>query len=92
MTGKPASKIDTFWPLTAAIWRNETAEGKAWYSTTFERSYRDKDGKTQSATSFGVDDLLVIGKLADLAHSEIFRLRASDRAAQVEPREPGAEG
>ena len=50
MTKQPASKIDTFWPLTAAIWRNESQDGKAWYSVSFERSYKDKDGNRQSST------------------------------------------
>ena len=34
MTKQPASKIDTFWPLTAAIWRNESQDGKAIILTT----------------------------------------------------------
>ena len=88
-TKQPASKIETFFPIVAAIWRNENSEGKAWYSVTIERRYKDKDGAWQSTGSFGADDLLTVAKVADRAHTEVFRLLAADRQAQ---REPGAEG
>jgi hypothetical protein len=38
---KPASTIKLY-PLSAAVWRNETKDGKAFYSVTFERSYKGR--------------------------------------------------
>lgn len=86
---QPALKMEGYFPIVAAIWRNETAEGKAWYSVNIERRYKDKDGAWQSTGSFGADDLLTVAKLANMTHTEVFRFLAADRAAQ---REPGAEG
>lgn len=78
---KPASKISLY-PVSAAIWRNEGKDGKAWYSATFERSYKDADGKWKSADSFNEGDLLILAKVADQAHSEIVKLRANDKQAK----------
>jgi hypothetical protein len=55
--------------IRAAIWRNET-EGGVRHSVTFERIYRDGQ-EWRSTTSFGRDDLLLLGKVADQAHTWI---------------------
>ena len=53
--------------MKAAIWANATDDGVR-HSVTFIRSY--KDGEAWKTThSFGRDDLLVMAKLADQAHS-----------------------
>ena len=90
----PASKIDQYWPITAAIWRNVTTDGKVWYSVTFERSYK-KEGeeKFSSSDSFSGEDLLVLQKVAGLAHTETYRLRKADRdTVRNAARQPGEEG
>ena len=62
--------------IRAAIWKNEGGSGP-WYNVTFTRSYREgTDYKTSG--SFGRDDLLILAKVADLAHTEIFALQRSD--------------
>ena len=78
---KPAARV-TLYPVTATIWRNEGKDGDAFYSTAFERRYRDKEGKWKGSSSFNSDELLLLAKVADLAHSEIVKLRTADRAAQ----------
>ena len=78
---KPVSKV-TLYPISAAIWRNENAKGEAFYNVTFERSYKDDAGNWQSSGSFNHGDLLLLAKVADRAHSEIYKLRASDRQGQ----------
>jgi hypothetical protein len=78
-TKKPAAKV-TLYPVTAAIWRNQNPSG-VFYSVTFERSFKDDAGKWQSASTFNANDLLLLAKVADQAHSEIFKLRAKDRQA-----------
>ena len=79
---KPIARI-ALHPVSAAIWKNDGNNGEAFYNVTFERRYRDDSGKWQSSTSFSSNDLLLLAKVADLAHSEVFRLRANDRQAET---------
>jgi hypothetical protein len=76
---RPAQTI-RFGRLKAAIWRQESDRGP-WYSVAFARTYRDQAGNWQSSGSFGRDDLLVLAKLADQAHSWIHRQMAQDAAS-----------
>ena len=75
---KPAHEL-RFGSVKAAIWRNETENGYR-FNTTFTRSYKDGE-QWHSTDSFGRDDLLVVAKLADLAHSWIH----------AQPRENGSD-
>lgn len=79
-TSKPAAKVSMF-PITAAIWHNER-DGRSFYSVSFQRSYKDEKGNWQHSDSFGLSDLLLLAKVADQAHSEIFKLRDTDRETQ----------
>jgi len=76
----------TLYPVSAAIWRNEGPKG-AFYSATFERKYK-KDGKYQSSDSYSGHESLILAKVADMAHTEMERLRANDKAAQPEEEAP----
>lgn len=61
--------------IKAAIWKNETNNGGARYNVTLSRIYKDKDDdQWKSTDSFGRDDLLVLAKVADQAHSWIHNL------------------
>jgi hypothetical protein len=61
-----------FHHVKAAIWKNETPNGVR-YNTTFERIYwDDKKEAWRSSTWFGRDDLLLLGKVADHAHTWIM--------------------
>src|ERR1035438_7933417 len=51
--------------IKAAVWRNETESGVR-YNVTFSRIYKDGDN-WKSTDSFGRDDLLLLGKVADQA-------------------------
>ncbi|HRZ56529.1 MAG TPA: hypothetical protein P5525_13860 [Candidatus Paceibacterota bacterium] len=55
--------------IKAAIWKNDTDTGVR-YNVTFARLYKDGDD-WRSTESFGRDDLLLLGKVADNAHSWI---------------------
>jgi hypothetical protein len=55
--------------LKAAIWKNDGSNGP-WYSVTFERLYKEGE-EWKSSVSFGRDDLLLLGKVADQAHTWI---------------------
>ena len=88
--------------IKAAIWQNQTEAGLR-YNVTFERLYH-QEGEWRSTTSFGRDDLLLLRKVADLAHSWIIepdaveaaaparagRNAASDLTGKSLPKRPGA--
>jgi len=90
---KPASKeknagaspnlpVKTFrlgW-IKAAVWEND----KKFYSVTFARTYVDEAGNYHDSDSFGRDDLLLVAKLADQAHTFIFERLAELKTKQAE--------
>ena len=57
--------------IKAAIWQNETDNGIR-YNVTIGRLYKDGSDWKQTE-SFGRDDLPVLAKVADQAHSFIFQ-------------------
>ena len=58
--------------VKCAIFANETEAGIR-LNTKFSRLYIDKDTDNWATTqSFGRDDLLLLAKVADLAHTWIF--------------------
>lgn len=69
---RPVDQVK-FGSIVAAIWENETPNGKR-YNVTFSRLYKDAAENWQSSESFGRDDLLTLAKAADEAHSRIFAL------------------
>ncbi|MDE0166750.1 MAG: hypothetical protein OXL36_16765 [Bryobacterales bacterium] len=60
--------------VKAAIWPNQTESGAVRHNVTFARIYKDANGEWKSTSSFGRDDLLVVAKVADLAHTKIFEV------------------
>ena len=58
--------------VKATIWRNGT-EDRPRHNVTFSCLYRDGD-QWKSTQSFGRNDLLVLAKVADQAHSRLFEL------------------
>ena len=58
--------------VKATIWRNGTDE-RPRHNVTFGRLYKEAD-QWKTTQSFGRNDLLVLAKVADQAHSRIFAL------------------
>ena len=58
--------------VKATIWRNGTDEQPR-HNVTFGRLYKEAD-QWKTTQSFGRNDLLVLAKVADLAHTRIFAL------------------
>lgn len=56
--------------VKAAVWANE-ADGGVRYGVTVCRVYKDQQGKWRTTDSFGRDDLLLLAKVLDRAHSWI---------------------
>lgn len=77
---KPVSRI-RLGSVAIAIWRNADEKGRVWYSATADRSYQDAHGDWQHTSSFGRDELLLLGKVASLANTRIYELQARDRQA-----------
>ena len=61
--------------IRAAIWANETQNGTR-HNVTVSRIYKDGDAWKDS-TSFGRDDLPLVGKVLDRCHSWIFEQTSS---------------
>ena len=78
---KPADRVNCF-PVGAAIWRNVTDDGQAFYSFTLERSYKKEDGEYDSTSSFNAGDALLLAKVADIVDTRIRTLRDADRKAE----------
>jgi hypothetical protein len=57
--------------VRAAIWENST-DGGVLHNVTISRLYKNADDQWQDSTSFGRDDLPLVAKVLDRAHSWIF--------------------
>ena len=65
--------------IKAAIWEN-TVGDIVRYNVTFARIYKDKDeAEWKTSDAFGRDDLLVLAKVADQAHTWICTASKPDR-------------
>ena len=62
--------------IRAAIWENDSASGP-FHSVTLSRLYKDEAGQWADSASFDRDDLLLIAKLADQAHTWIYEQRSA---------------
>lgn len=58
--------------VRATVWTNESDTGP-WHSVTFSRLYRDKDGRWQDSASFSREDLPLLMKAADQAHTFLYQ-------------------
>jgi hypothetical protein len=63
--------------IFANIWQR-TTDKATFHSVTFERRYKDADGNWQSSHSFDSNDLLLLAKLADQAHTKLLEIRNGD--------------
>ena len=71
--------------IKAAVWKNNTESG-ARHNVTFRRIYK-KDDQWSSTDSFGRDDLLLLAKVADEAHSWICSQPHEEQPATAAPPE-----
>ena len=78
-TNKPVHE-DRLGRIKAAVWAN-TGEGGVWYSVVFSRLYKEGDAWKRSE-SFGRDDLPLVMKVADLAHSWIYEQGSGERGQE----------
>ena len=64
--------------VKATIWLNPTEDGDR-YSVVFSCLYRDGE-QWKTTHGFGRNDLLLLAKVADLAHTRVCALRQDDAA------------
>ena len=69
--------------IKAAVWENE-ADQKKFFNVTFARTYMDDAKNYHDTDSYGRDDLPLLAKLADQAHTFIFERLAGLKAEQSE--------
>jgi len=67
---KPPAHVIRFGLIKGSIWRNQTRAGER-FTITVVRIFKNGAHWTES-TRFGGDDLLLVAKVCDLAHSWIF--------------------
>lgn len=78
--------------VKASIWRNEGDSG-AFRSTTFARTYEDRDGNPRDTNSFAGTDLLKVSELSRQAYNKSRVLdREERRAAFKDKRQDGERG
>ena len=76
--------------VRANIWANRLESGAIVYNVTFDRIWKENDetngqgevtkkGEWKQSASFGKDDLLLLGKIADLAHTWCYRKIQDER-------------
>lgn len=69
-----------FGSIKGAVWRNMTDMGNAsrpMYNVTFSRSFKDGE-QWRDSSSFGLDDLLTVSKVANECHSWIHAERSRE--------------
>jgi hypothetical protein len=69
--------------IKAAVWENG-ADQRSFFNVTFARTYMDEEKKFHDADSFGRDDLLLLSKLADQAHTFICERQSGSRSEEPE--------
>ena len=57
--------------IKASIWENKNDKG-VWHNVSLSRIYKDGD-EWKRSENFGRDDLLTVAKVADLAHTWIYK-------------------
>ena len=58
--------------MKSAVWEHLTDQDYVRYNTTVQRLYKGEDDKWNSTNSFGRDDLPLVMKVADRAHTWIL--------------------
>ncbi len=74
--------------IRAAIWANESKQGKLWFNVTVTRLYKEDD-QWKDTSSFGRDDLPIVNKAIDMAYGWILR---RERKLEIERRESARHG
>ena len=86
MSGKSPRAEVRLGRIMATIWANRGQDGGRWHTVQITRLYQE-GGQWRWTHSFGRNDLLAVAKVADLAHSKVCELDASERDRERAPAE-----
>ncbi|MEM7345299.1 MAG: hypothetical protein AAF485_13755 [Chloroflexota bacterium] len=73
--------------IKAAIWQNQSENGRPYFTTSLTRNYRDSDGNWHETTSHFPDDLPRVELAAKKAY-EFIHERMADRPSEKLPTTP----
>ncbi|HWB52841.1 MAG TPA: hypothetical protein VG722_01565 [Tepidisphaeraceae bacterium] len=76
--------------IKAAIWKNPTRNGGVMYNVTPVRIYKNDSDAWAESTSFGLDDLLLLSKVAEDCFSFIQEQIQKEAAAKQQARQDQA--
>ena len=79
MPSSPAHKLRDG-ALQVCIWRNQSTEGRTYYSATPMRSFKQGDDTWRETDSLNQDDLLAMAELLREAHVWIRMQKRADAA------------
>jgi hypothetical protein len=71
-----------FGRVRATIWANDGESG-VWHSVKLTRLYKDKEGKWQDTDGFNREDLPLLIKAADEAHSWLYRSAGREESEEL---------
>ena len=83
---KPVHKVKSG-AITGSIWQNTARDGNAFYSVTFERSYKAEDGSWQNTAAVRPKDLPSLASAA--LQAELF-IAAQKQPETIAPEEEAA--
>jgi hypothetical protein len=72
--------------VQGSIFANSTEKG-TFFSTTFQRGYRDGDGKWKNTQSFDLNGLLALQHAVGLAIDQVLELQKADVSDTATPAE-----
>ena len=78
----PVKQFRSINGISASIWKRKTKEGEVYYTTSIDRSYKDKDEKWQRTSNFRYDELNIVRKLAIKAEAYIDDLGLESEATE----------
>ena len=64
--------------LQIAVWQNDSSNG-TFFTAGLQRSYKDGDEWKRMSSTLNRDDLLVVAKLSDQAHTWVCEKEQADR-------------
>ena len=73
MANKPVKKF-RIGLIEASVWKNDVDGGRSYYTTTFQRSYKNSAGEWEAGDNYNQDDLLNLAKVATRCEEYIATL------------------
>jgi hypothetical protein len=65
--------------VDVAVWQRQTDDGRAWYSFTVSRPYKDRDDRWQRTSSLDEDDLLPAAQALERTYDWVQQQRQAAR-------------